>query len=127
MKDDERSHSRISFYAVFRDWGKPIYISTFLKLRRADDWIEGYQYYERIVGFIAKIDGIEYHINKNGDIRDALKLHEAFYEKEYLTGEMTQKSNWYSAASWRSKSRPVCPRRQSLSARFDVVRVSTVR
>ena len=67
MKDDERSHSRISFYAVFRDWGKPIYISTFLKLRRADDWIEGYQYYERIVGFIAKIDGIEYHINKNGD------------------------------------------------------------
>jgi len=88
---DERSHSRISFYTVFRDWNEPIYISTFLKLRRADDWIEGYQYNERIIGFIAKIDGIEYHINKDGDIRDALKLHEAFYEKEYLTGEKREK------------------------------------
>lgn len=55
-----------------------------------------------IIGFMAKIDGIEYQINKDGDVRDALKLHEAFYENEYLAGKAREeelvekrKIGWY--------------------------------
>ena len=61
-----------------------------------------------VVGYIAKIDGIEYQISKTreGDmaeaIKDSIKLHEAFYEDEYKTGkiksdkaEKKAKGGWY--------------------------------
>ena len=101
---DYRCHSRVSFYVVYKGFNKPEFICSFLDPQRAQDWVSGETYrYKRvsapILGYMAKIDGIEYQISKSreGDmaeaIKDSIKLHEAFYEDEYKIGKTKGKEH----------------------------------